>query len=244
MNSKEPQKSFVPIQSERTSKLVENQIKQAIFESHFAPGDKMPSERELAEIFAVSRGAVQEALHSLEKSGLIIIKKGVKGGSYVAQADTNLVVNSLKDLFQLKQVSLEDIRQVRLVIEPPLCAIAAEKATQNDIERLEEWNKKLHSAFCAGNPVLEHDPRIHTLIAEISGNPLFIIILKALMEVHAHRMLSIPLSDEVKRDIIHHHETIIDALKNRDKEAAYECMKEHVCQVQEDLSNLEKRRVS
>jgi DNA-binding FadR family transcriptional regulator len=180
-------------------------------------------------------------LLSLEKSGFIVIKKGATGGGIIAEVGTKSAVDSIKDLINLMQVTLQDIAQVRLILEPPICALAAVKATQNDIGRLREWNEKLRDGFCSGDPIFEHNPRIHTLIAEISGNPLFGILIKALMEVHAYRMLSISLSDEVKKNIIYHHERIIDALEQKEKEEVYRCMEQHICQVREDLSNLEKR---
>jgi len=231
---------FLPIQNERISKLVEDKIKQAIFDNQFAAGDKIPSERELAEIFGVSRSTIHEALRSLEKSGFIVIKKGATGGGYVVKGDTTSVVASLKDLLHLKQVGLQDIAQARLIIEPPVCALAAEKAVAKDIERLEEWNLKLGIAFQSGNPILENDPRIHTLIAETSGNPLFAIIVKALMEVHTYKMMSIKLSDNIKKDILHQHKDIIEALKKKQKQKASEYMNKHICHVREYLLDFEK----
>ena len=237
----EIKKIFAPIQNERVSKLVEDKIKQAIFDDHFAPGDRLPSERELTDIFGVSRTTIHEALRSLEKSGFLVIKKGATGGGYVVKGDTAPVVDSLKDLLHLRRVSLQDIAQARLMIEPHLCALAAEKATAGDIERLEEWNQKLRSAFQSGNPILEHDPRIHTVIAEIAGNPLVAIIVKALMEVHAYKMMSIKLNDKIKMSILIEHERIIEALKNKQKEKASENMKNHICHVREYLMNSGKK---
>ena len=239
----EYQRPFTPIRSERLSDQIAKQIKQAIFENHFSLGDKIPSERELAEMFGVSRSSVREALRSLERSGLLVIKKGVTGGGYIEKSDANPVVESLKDMLHLGQVSLEEIAQARLVIEPTVCSLAAERATPKDIECLEEVNNWLRNAFKSGEPINENDPRIHTVIAEISGNQVFTIIVRALMEIHAYSMRNIKLDEKAKRNILQYHEEIIEAIRRKDKERACECMKRHILNVQAALTNLEKQEL-
>lgn len=235
--------TFSPIKkSKRISERVEEKIKEAIFEQHYHVGDKIPSERELAEMFECSRLSVREALRSLERSGLLEIKKGVTGGAYVLKTDAEPVVRSLKDMLMLGQVSIEEIAEARLVIEPTLCALAAEKATPEDIARLEQINQTLKDLFDTGDPFRENDPRIHTVIAEISGNKVLAITVKALMEIHAARMREIKLNQRVKKDILHYHEEIIGALKAKNKELAFEYMKKHVLSVRDALISLEKEK--
>ena len=84
----EDQRFFSPIQTERISQKIEEQIKEAIIKRHYRAGDKLPPERELAEMFHTSRTSIREALRSLEKSGFIMIKKGVHGGGFVIKGDS------------------------------------------------------------------------------------------------------------------------------------------------------------
>lgn len=228
-------KFFSTIQSERVSKVVEERIKKAIFDNHFRVGDRIPTVRDFAETFGVSRTAIQEALRSLEKSGLILIKKGATGGSYVMKADTTSVTNSLKDLIHMEKVTLEDIADARLVIEPPICALAAEKITADGIERLERWNEELKAIFLSGSSSLENDPTMHALIAETLGNPLLTMFVSALMEVHTYKMANVKLSKKIKTDIVLQHERIIAALKKREGEVAAQNMREHILSVREYL---------
>jgi len=88
---------FPPIVNERVSKQIEDRLRRTIFEKKFTFGDKLPSERELAEMFGCSRQSVRDALRSLERAGLLEIRKGVTGGGYVVQGDAKPVVESLKD---------------------------------------------------------------------------------------------------------------------------------------------------
>ena len=99
------------IHSGRISHLIEEQIKQLIFDNHCQVNDKLPAERELAEIFQASRTSVREALRSLEKAGFLTIRKGNKGGAFVSKIDPRLVVDSLNNMIRVGQVSHEEILQ-------------------------------------------------------------------------------------------------------------------------------------
>ena len=135
----EEQNMFSPVQAERISQLIEGQLKEAIIKHHYRPGDKLPPERKLAEMFGASRSSIREAIRSLERSGFVVVKKGVQGGAFVLQkGDSRLMVNYLRDMMRLRKVSLDEILQVRLIIEPEVAAAAAQKATPTDIELLEE----------------------------------------------------------------------------------------------------------
>jgi len=231
---------FSQIQAKRISHLIEDQIKQAIFENRLRVGHKVPSERQLAEMFSSSRTSVREALRSLEKSGLVEIRKGVLGGAYVMKSSPEPVVESLKDMLHLGQVSIDEIGQVRLVLEPVLAAEAAQKAGPNDIARLEEANRKFQILYETKDPFTQYDPTIHTLIAEISGNRVFAIIMAVLVDILAYKMRNIKLDDEARKKIIHQHNSIVEAIKRKDKKMAYEAMKSHILKAQKQLLEFEK----
>ncbi|MBW1801438.1 MAG: FadR family transcriptional regulator [Deltaproteobacteria bacterium] len=116
MNRK--QDIFSHVSSPRISELIEKQIKEAIYSGYYAIGDKLPPERELAGLFGASRSIVREALRSLEKSGLLNIKTGVQGGAFVTEVNTRPIMASLEDMMQARQISHEEILQVRLFLEP------------------------------------------------------------------------------------------------------------------------------
>lgn len=228
------QNFFSPVQTERISHLIEGQLKEAIIKHHYRAGDKLPSERELADMFGASRSSVREAIRSLERSGFVVVKKGVQGGAFVLQkGDSTLMVNHLRDMMRLRQVSLDEILQARLIIEPEVAAAAAEKATPRDIELLEEITRDQLRGFDSENPVMQFDrhPRFHRIIAEMTGNQVFIIIMQILLEIHAFRMNQFKLDEKTIREITHQHDGIIEALKKKDKALAFEEMKKHVLAV-------------
>jgi len=230
----EEQNLFSPVQAERISQLIEEQLKEAIIKHHYRAGDKLPPERELADMFGASRSSIREAIRSLERSGFVVVKKGVQGGAFVLQkGDSTLMVNYLRDMMRLRQVSLDEILQARLILEPEVAAAAAEKATPRHIELLEEITRDQLRGFDSENPLMQFDrnPRFHRIIAEMTGNQVFIIIMQILLEIHAFRMNQFKLNEKTIRDITHQHDGIIEALKKKDREMAFEEMKKHVLAV-------------
>jgi GntR family transcriptional repressor for pyruvate dehydrogenase complex len=241
----EEQNMFSPVQAERISQLIEGQLKEAIIKHHYRAGDKLPSERELVDMFGASRSSIREAIRSLERSGFVVVKKGVQGGAFVLQkGDSTLMVNHIRDMMRLRKVSLDEILQARLIIEPEVAAAAADKATPADIELLEEITSDQLRGFVSENPVMQFDrnPRFHRIIAEITGNQVFIIIMQILLEIHAFRMNQFKLNEKTIREITHQHSGIIEALKRKDRAMAFEEMKKHVLavhQMHEQLDAIE-----
>jgi GntR family transcriptional repressor for pyruvate dehydrogenase complex len=185
-------------------------------------------------MFGASRSSIREAIRSLERSGFVVVKKGVQGGAFVLQkGDSTLMVNYLRDMMRLRQVSLDEILQARLIIEPEVAAAAAERATPEYVELLEEITRDQLKGFDSENPVMQFDrnPRFHRIIAEMTGNQVFIIIMQILLEIHAFRMNQFKLDEKTIRKITHQHDGIIEALKKKDKELAFEEMRKHVLAV-------------
>ncbi|MBW2066036.1 MAG: FadR family transcriptional regulator [Deltaproteobacteria bacterium] len=233
---------FTPVQQERVSETIERQIKEAIIKRHYMPGDKLPPERELAVMFGSSRSSVREAIRSLERSGFVVIKKGAQGGAFVIKkGDSKPTVSHLRDMLRLREVSLEEVLQARLLIEPGVTAEAASRATKKDIEILEDITRAQEKAFNSRNPVIQYDrnPRFHSFIAEITGNQVFIIIMQILMEIHAFRMNRFKLDEKTMAKIVSQHRKIIEALKQRDRKIAFEEMKRHVLMVHKMHKKLE-----
>lgn len=232
---------FEPIHRERTSRIVERQIKQVIFKKRLPVGTKLPTERQLAEMFQVSRTSVREAFRSMERSGFISIKKGVQGGAFLSRELSKHIVESMIDLFESRYVSLEEVLQARLLIEPSVAAEAAMRATSEDIERLKEANQMLREGYKTGDPKIENNPRTHRVIAGMSRNRVILMIMQVLIDVHTERMSTIKLDDQSKQEILAQHDGIIDAMTRKDSELAFERMRNHILRVHEIHKSIEER---
>jgi len=236
---------FSAVQPQRVSQIIEKQLREAIINHHYRAGDKLPSERELAEIFSASRSSIREAIRHLEKSGFVIVKKGVQGGAYVLQkGDTKEITNHLRDVLRLREVTLAEVLRARLIIEPEVAAEAARNVSNEDIRLLEEITKDQRNSFDPENPLMQYDrnPRFHRILAKLTGNQVLMIIQDILMEIHAHRMNKIKLDKNAIQSITSQHQGIIDALKKKDSQLAYDRVRDHVLSVHELHEQLDEKQ--
>ena len=130
--------NFKPVRQARVSEEVFNQLKQAILSNNFKSGDRMPPEKDLAELFQVSRAAVKEALRTLENTGFIEIRQGSAGGAYVTDLTFETLSSAALDLFLANKISIPELSQVRILIEPEVARLAALNADSENLRRLRE----------------------------------------------------------------------------------------------------------
>jgi len=175
-------KMFRAVKQSRIFQDIVEQIQEAILDGRIKSGEMLPAERELKEMFQTSRGTLREALRVLEQKGLIEIKLGVGGGARVKSADTEQIRESLDILIRSQRVSLSHLCEFREGAEGDVVALAAQRATAADIQRLKKLLKeaKKHAEKGASHrdAFLEADKKLHLAMAQISENPIYISILK------------------------------------------------------------------
>ncbi|HTD47135.1 MAG TPA: GntR family transcriptional regulator, partial [bacterium] len=129
---------FRPVRLTRASDEVVRQIKARIFGSRLPPGAQLPSEKDLAEQFGLSRITIRDALRVLESEGLIDIKVGARGGAFVSRPSARRVSESLTNLLRLRQITIQELTEARLAVEPSVASLAAQRATAEDIAAMEQ----------------------------------------------------------------------------------------------------------
>src|ERR671931_2672907 len=129
---------FERIRRPRASGEIVAQIERAIFGGQLSPGDRLQSERELAEQFGVSRITVRDALRVLEARGLIRVKVGAMGGAFVADANTDRVAESISTMIRLKRMTLSELAEARTVVEAATAELAAQRADAAAVSRLQQ----------------------------------------------------------------------------------------------------------
>mgnify|MGYP006287381587 CR=1 FL=1 len=224
---------FRAAQKNRIFQDVVNQIQDAILQGDLNPGDLLPSERELKEMFSTSRGTLREALRVLEQKGLIEIRLGAGGGAVVRDTPAAPVSEGLDLLIRMEKISLAHLAEFREGVEGTVAALAAERATPADIEHLDGLLRAAREATEAGPgrwaAFQEIDQRTHQTIARIAGNPLYNLIHQMVHDnIHRYyeRLLSIDdgRMAENYRDL----ERIITAIRDRDPDAARRSAQHHV----------------
>jgi DNA-binding FadR family transcriptional regulator len=212
---------------------VVDQIQEAIFDGRLETGQTLPAERELKEMFNISRGTLREALRVLEQKGLIEIKLGVGGGSIVKTVDTEQITESLGLLIRSQKVSLNHLAQFREDVEGIIAAQAAKLHNKQDIKKLKQLLSKALEYVEKGrserNSFIEMDKQIHMTMAEISGNPIYISILHSIHQnIHRYydRFLSMDETElqENYQDLC----SMVEAIETGQVDRARELARHHV----------------
>src|SRR4030043_1090812 len=102
---------FIPLESKRTFEEIADQIRELIYSGTLKPGDRLPSERELAAKFKTGRMVLREALRTLEQSGLIYIKHGSIGGAFIKEIDSSVIKGSISDMLRVGNITLQDLTE-------------------------------------------------------------------------------------------------------------------------------------
>lgn len=214
---------FEPIESsERLYVKVARRIADLIASKQVQAGDKLPSERDLADMLQVSRPTIREAMIALEVSGIIDVRTG--SGIYVATVPRRAGITDAG-------VGPFEILEMRLLIEPEACALAAERMTDTQLEELEAIFAEMQKSD--QTPVVEDvDRRFHYAIAVATENAALASTVDWLWDLRSQSALSKGfhrlILDEGVYPELKEHRSIISALKARDPQAARLAMREHL----------------
>ncbi|MGE4440589.1 MAG: FadR/GntR family transcriptional regulator [Desulfomicrobium sp.] len=199
------------------------------------PGDRLPPERQLAIMFGVSRNSVREAIKSLEQHGMLISRPGA--GTYIAANNRGNLASALEDALARERHRLDDIFELRLLLEPQIAHLAAQRISQPELEELRGLVEKYENNLTDGLPVFFLDQAFHDAIAAATKNQ----SLMTLME-QMHDLL-----DEIRDDALqsparsanslHDHKQILSALSEHDPDGAREAMTEHLTHTREIVFN-------
>lgn len=150
------------------AEIASQKLMNMIQEKSYGPGDKLPTEAELSEVLGVGRNTVREALRILMSRNIVTIRQG--SGTFISEkngvADDPLGFFMIEDRRKLT----EDLIQVRVMLEPPIAALAAQNASEEDIRSLEEILLELEEVMGRREDYAETDSRFHVRIAQCSGN--------------------------------------------------------------------------
>lgn len=215
-----------PIRSRKVYQEITGRILQLLTRGDLKIGDKLPSERELAQVLNVSRTSVRDALRTLESIGLIEIKRG--DGTYLRKLSSEAFVQPLVSFISPGQASLEEIFEARKIIEPEVAALAAERANKVDILAMEEALARQSEEIKAGRSGEEFDTEFHLILARIPSNPVVLTLMNTLIDVHHESRLMAHRTTDLSRRSLADHKAVLDAVRNRQPEIAREVMWQHL----------------
>ncbi|OPY77821.1 MAG: HTH-type transcriptional regulator LutR [Syntrophorhabdus sp. PtaU1.Bin153] len=228
---------FEEVTRGRLSDNLVHQIKNSIVNGIYKPGEKLPPEKELLEIFNVSRGTLREALKSLERLGFVVVKTGVLGGAYVTDRAIRSFSKTLYDVFRMNKVSFHELLEVREIIEPGIAALAAERRTEADIKQLEDVIALREKSIKADKIPIVVNIDWHQAVAEASKNQMLCLIIDATAMILNDEFKKISLSLKDHRAILEFHKKVTACIKAKDSKGASTLMQEHIIDVSKRLKN-------
>jgi GntR family transcriptional regulator, transcriptional repressor for pyruvate dehydrogenase complex len=223
------------------SEKIEQQILEAIRQKIFIPGDKLLGEMELAQNFGVSRTAVREALHRLAGRGVVEIRKN--SGVFVSQDQYDFVTDSFYHLLEMKcgKSSLLNIANVRLIIEPEIARLSADNPSREDIAKMKESYDKMESNFSDQGKMIRHDIDFHRAIANAANNPILPVIMEPLFQLMTKFITDTYAYPHSPVLALKAHHNILKCIENKDKEGAYNAMRNHLLEAKEHAQSVSKR---
>lgn len=226
--SKAEQKLSRPVQ-------VAEAIKDWVVEQGLNAGDRLPNEAELIERFGMAKGTIREAMRILEAQGLIKTRTGPGGGSFVHEVSRQRAKALLGNFFYFKDLTIGDIYQLRLTLEPELAASLAGKLPESILELLEKNTAEYSEPAATLDEERDQHVaslRFHAILAEQSQNPLlgFVIdfMVNLLTDLTVYRRLYSLPNIELWKQGRDHQRQLIAALRNGESDKARAIMTDHM----------------
>jgi len=221
---------FKPISPKKISSQIAEQIRSSILAGEFSPGDKLPPERELAEMFGVSRPSVREALNLLSASGLV---ESYQGGGTVVKSLVELSAgNPLAELIKGEQARALDVIEVRKSMEAWTAYYAAQRALPEDLRKLEQIVVEMEHNLEGMKPSQDLDANFHVIIAQATHNVVWLHLMQsifdAMKEFQRGVWRVVYQTEEDHRLLFRHHREVFEAIRDRDAERARDAMLAHL----------------
>jgi GntR family transcriptional repressor for pyruvate dehydrogenase complex len=216
---------------QRLSDQVAASILNTIVKQDLRPGDPLPSQRDLGELYGVSRTVIREAVGALEARGVIEVRAG--SGLRLISVDASSVAESLRFFVRTNDVlDYGKVHEVRAMVEAHVAELAAHRATDLDIEIIRHWRDKQAASADDLEAAAQCDLEFHRAIAKAADNELYLVLLDsirgALLDIRR------TLMPGRLRKTVQAHSKIVDCIAVGDGPGARVAMQEHLDTVQDD----------
>lgn len=218
---------FRSLRSGRAFELVIQEIQKAVVRGDLKPGERLPSELDLAGQFGVGRSVVREALKVLELSGVLQVRRGYGGGTFVAEHDEEEFTEAPGPQIPTLDVTRRHLAQVRLAVEPVAAGLAA-AAGFSAIVPLREVQTRLETFERRPARIVSASVEFHVGVARASGNPVFVAVLEALRPVMLRAMDPLARDPDLVERCYREHERVLKEIEGGDVERAEQAMRGHL----------------
>jgi len=229
---------FQPIKPKKISEEIVQQIKQLISSGDLKPGERIPSERELATMLGVSRPSVREAIMVLEAMGFLEARQG--GGTYVRSLTEVTIADPLSNIVGSKEPQiLYALTEVRMGLETWSAYLAAKRATDEQLKRLRDLFVIMEKQAADGGWDAEIDAKFHYVITEATQNTIQVHVLNTIHSLFQTTIM-VALTEFYQKEgylvkLLSQHRDILEAIEARDPERAREAMRAHLALVEDKM---------
>lgn len=210
-----------PVKKVNLSEKISNRLLEQINLGHFKPGERLPSERELSEIFDASRTTIREAIKGLTSVGVIQKKRG---GNYVCDDLSNIISKPFDILLSTAQLNMSEIIEARMSIESQLARLAAVRATDEELSQMEEC---VMANMENKNALMRKSIKFHELIATSAKNRVLSEMYSVIYRILCDNQKNEDSLRKVQSSQMQHRQ-IFEAIRERDPDRAEELMKSHL----------------
>ena len=232
---------FEPIRPKKISEEIVEQIKTLISRGELKPGDRVPSERELASMLGVSRPSVREAIMVLDAMGFLEARQG--GGTFVRTLTDKSIADPLAKLVEKKDPAmLRALAEVRMGLESWSAYLAAQRAEESEIEEMRRLYAVMEKQAARGGWDSEVDAEFHYVITSASHNSLQMHVLDSIHSLF-HTTIQVALMEFYRQEghvekLLTQHREIMEAIADHDPERARQKMMIHLAMVEEKMAEL------
>ncbi|MCC6957713.1 MAG: FadR family transcriptional regulator [Anaerolineales bacterium] len=213
-------------QKSRLVDRVVEEIQEQILTGRLAPGTRLPPERDLAAQLCVSRTVLREATRVLAARGLLETLHGA--GTTVRPMNLDRITESFKLILQSQGITLDDIHQVRSILEVEIAGLAAQSASEADLAALTDLARQMEEAENQPEVLARVDTGFHQLLASLSGNPLLAVLLESFSNLMSEVRLVVQNHPALRETVLPDHRRIIACIARHDPEGARAAMQVHL----------------
>ncbi|MBI5484793.1 MAG: FadR family transcriptional regulator [Deltaproteobacteria bacterium] len=221
---------FNTIKPKKISTQIAEQIRSSIMSADFGPGERLPPERELAELFGVSRPSVREALNILAAAGLVESHQG--GGTIVKSLVEISAGNPLSDIIKCERERAMDVIEVRKCMEASTAYYAALRALPEDMRKLETIVAEMGENLESGKPSLELDAHFHIVVAQATHNVVWLHLMQSIFDAMKQFQMSVwravYITADDHRTLYLQHRSVLEAIREKQPERARDEMMAHL----------------
>lgn len=229
-----------PIKTRKIYEEIVEQIRKLVTSGELKPGDRLPSERDLAEHLQVSRASVREALSALQMLGLLDARSGE--GTYIREVNIESLVAPLAWALYMEKDTVFELLEVRKIFEVQAVALAAERANSEDCQEMEDALHKMYQDLQTENLGEQADHQFHFAIVRATHNKIFIHLMSVLSDT-MERTLKVSRNKlydgrDVPRRLYEEHVLIYKAIQSKEISRASELMYSHLAGVEANYSEV------